>query len=66
MYEKKYYRVKGFEHLWSEDLRQGENTSIGKPVAVFDIQKKQQYWLVPLLLKSKVKGFAIFDLAGRL
>lgn len=51
---------------FKQSFPQLENTSIGKPVAVFDTRKKQQYWLVPLLLKSKVRGTVLFDLNGNL
>lgn len=41
-------------------------TSPGDPVPLYDLQQSQQYWLVPFLLKSKVRGLAIFDLFGHL
>jgi hypothetical protein len=38
----------------------------GIPVPLYNSQKSQKYWLVPLLLGKKVRGLAIFDLSGKL
>lgn len=40
------------------------HTTIGGPVAVYNLLKVQQYWLVPLLLKTKVRGLTMLGLDG--
>lgn len=39
-------------------------TTLGKPRPLFNLSQKQSHWLVPFLLKSKVRGLAIVDTRG--
>lgn len=55
-----------FKEQFRHSFSQLNNTSIGSPCPVFDQNKVQKYWLIPFLLKSKVRGSAIFDVNGKL
>lgn len=55
-----------FKGLFQDSFSQLKHTSIGTPIPVFDQNNVQQYWLVPFLLKSKVRGSALFDVNGKL
>ena len=41
-------------------------TTMGKPTPLYDSNGRQDYWLIPFLLKNKVRGSAIVDLSGKL
>jgi hypothetical protein len=55
-----------FKGLFQDSFPQLNHTSIGTPIPVFDQNYVQQYWFVPFLLKSKVRGSALFDVNGKL
>lgn len=41
-------------------------TTLGKPTPLYGPNGKQNFWLIPFLLKNKVRGSAIVDLSGKL
>ena len=49
-----------------EAFPQLANTKIGNAIAVYNEQKAEQYWLIPFLLKNKVRGIAMMDVNGKI
>ena len=41
-------------------------TTLGNPTPLYDSNGRHCYWLIPFLLKNKVRGSAIIDLSGKL
>ena len=60
------YISANFKVQFQDSFPQLNNTRIGRPVPVFDQNKVQRYWFIPFLLKTKVRGSAIFDVQGKL
>ncbi len=58
--------TENYKNLFQDSFQQLINTTIGAPIRVFDLHKKHKFWFVPFLLKSKVRGSAIFDINGKL
>jgi len=54
------------ETLFYPVIQQLNNTTIGTPFPVYDLHKQQQFWFIPFLLKAKVRGSAIMDMAGKI
>lgn len=60
------YISANFKNQFQDSFPLLKNTRIGSPIPVFDQNKEQKYWLIPFLLKTKVRGSAILDINGKL
>ena len=60
------YISANFKGQFQNSFPQLINSHIGSPIPVFDQNKVQKYWLIPFLLKTKVRGSAILDINGKL
>lgn len=58
--------VTGYLPDWRKLFPALYHTNTGDPVAVYDTEKVQQYWLTPLLLNIRVRGIAMLDIKGNL